>query len=199
MLQLIPPCSRGAGKASWPALQPGGWHSRWRGSPALRGARGRSPPADGEETQASRGAGSTHVEGVQRKAQRLSHPGCSALERSMGTAAQRKSVPHYPPRLPTDPGSVTSHSLYGPGQLASHQPSNFCTTSPASAAGQTGTRAGIHASGGNSGVKMNCSLHQQAEEASSESREQGWLLHVQRVGRQTQQNSGEVFSLIVSR
>lgn len=67
---------------------------------------------------------------------------------------------------------------------ASRQPSNFCTASPASAAGQTRVRAGIPLQGifptptGRGG--------------SSESREQGWLLQVQRAGRQTQ-NSGEVF------
>lgn len=136
--QLVPSYSQGVRKASWPALQPGGWHSHWRGSPALRGVWGRSPSAASEETQVSGGAVWTHTGGVQRDAQRLSHPGRSALERSMGTAAQLKSVPHYPPWLPTDPSSVTSHSPRGPSRLVSCQPSHFCTTSPASAAGRAG-------------------------------------------------------------
>lgn len=131
---------------------------------------------------------------MQRGAQRLSHPGRSALERSMGTTAQRESVPHYPPRLPTDPGSVTTR---GTAPARSH-PLSRTTSAQLHQPAQQGTPGSGLASrsGGNGRGKTNCSLHQQAEEASRESREQGWLLQVQRAGRQMQ-NSGEVFSLIV--
>lgn len=75
----------------------------------------------------SQGTGLTRGRGVQHEAQRQQHcrPGCSALERSMGTTAQCKSVLHYPPRLLIDAGSVTDDVLCGLGWLTSIRQATF--------------------------------------------------------------------------
>lgn len=92
----------------------------------------------------------------------------------METAAQRESVPHYPPRLPADPGSITTCGS-DPARIPSAEQLLHSFTSQR----RDGAGSGLaSSSGGNARGKTNCSLPQQAEEASSESWEQGWLLQV---------------------